>query len=423
MSFMGGDESPGFEKGVDIPKPKELPKAPELPKAVTQPKLAKAEKVPTTAEMNAFIDEIAGVQFIKVKGPNGKESLIRKKLPKTAQEETFAKMGEDILNRAMSGIRQLDQYDPSKVAKFEPFINTMANLDKERVQDLSGVFSFKDIERDINDFRQIQSRNLEKDIIRNRHQLEHSLNQRGIGDTAYGMAQKEKLQQSINNARDESELRAREYGRGVERHQLSQNIAGYNLREEARRSQLGTAQTEYGLNRQQLGDVEAIRQQALQERYNQFKLGSGLRSEEANLAMMSRAPELALGNQQAMNAQNVEAYNMRNKNRMTGHEAERERLNTGYNQEFQRANQGFENEFKRENTMYQNELAYAQAQNENNRENFKVQQAAEAAKGPGMGEMLGGLAGSALGMVGGGVMMGPAGSGGAMLAGKLFGGK
>ncbi len=389
-----------------------------LPIPPVQPKLAPLPEVPKPQEILDFIDEVAGVKFVKARGPNGKEQLIRQKLPKTPQEIAFERLGEGLITQAIQGIRELQVYDPSAVVKFEPFINVMANLNEERVKDLRGLTNFQNIDRDVNDFRQIQQRFLNEDIIKNRHQLEHGLNQRGLVNSEYGRAQQTKLERGINEARQEAELRAREYGRGIQREQLGQNIAGFNLREEARRTQLGNAQTEYGLRQQQLSDLEAKRQAALNERYNQFKLGAQLRGEEQNRAMMSHAPELAFNQQNLMNTQQLNAYNMQNQRGLTQHQAEINRLNTGYGQEFERANTGYNNAFNRAQTNYQNQLNQTNAQNQQDLLRYQLEQ---QYRQPSFGEFLGSTLGNVAGTVGGSMLLGPQGSGGQKLATRLFG--
>jgi hypothetical protein len=389
-----------------------------LPTPPVQPKLAPLPPVPKPKEILDFIDEISGVKFTKGRGPDGKESFVKQKLPRTPEEEAFWKKGAELFDQSIKGILELEKYDPKKVVPFKPYIDVIANLGKERIKDLQGVFQFQNVDREINDLRQIQKRYLDEDIIRNRHQMEHDLNQRGLDRSEYGNAQRDRLQREINSARQESELRAREYGRGLQQEQLGQNMAGYNLREEARRAQLGNAQTEYGLAQQQLADLEARRQSALNERYNQFKLGAQLRGEDANKALMTRAPELALNQQNLMNAQQLDAYNIQNRNALLQHEAEIGRLNTGYGQQVDRTNTGYNNAFNRAQTKYQNRFNQTNAQNQQDLLKFELEQ---KYREPTFGEVLGQTLGSAGGMAAGSMLMGPTGSGGAMLATRLFG--
>jgi hypothetical protein len=413
-------------KKVKAPQMQPFARPPALPKLVInmppkQPKLAKLPPVPKPQEILDFIDEIAGVKFAKVRGPDGKERYVKTQLPRTPKEQASYTMAAKLYEDSMKGILELAKYDPQKVAPLKPYVDVMANLSQDRMRDLQGVFNLPNLEKKVEDFRQIQKRDLDQDIIRNRHQLEERLAHSGRSNSSYANQVRSDLQRQISDLRHEAEFRAGEYERGLEQHELGKNLTGYNLREEGRRAQLANAQTEYGLEQQQLADLDARRQTVLNEMYNQFKIGSQLRNEEVNKNMMTRAPELALNQQNVMNTQHMERYGLQNRNALLQHEAEINRINTGYGHEFNRAKTLYDSEFNRVQKGYENQFNQQKEQNQQNLKQFELEQVAKQAQGPSTGQILGGALGSAAGLMAGGMMTGPAGSGGAMLAGKLFG--
>jgi hypothetical protein len=90
---------------------------------------------------------------------------------------------------------------------------------------------------------------------------------------------------------------------------LAANAAAFGLREQGRQGRLQGAETGYNLARQQQQDLEARRKAAIAENMNLFAVGAGLRGEDQNKALMSRAPELANNTFAMMNADSLNRYN------------------------------------------------------------------------------------------------------------------
>lgn len=348
MSFFGGDD------------PTPPPPPPRLPPP------------PKPQEIMDVIDEISGTRSMIVT-ENGRKVRKIIKLPRSAEEQKFLRLGEEIISEGLASIKQLYQYNPQNVASIQPLINTIANLNERQIQDLSQITNFGNLREDVESFRTMQKDLLNEDLLRAEGNMENDLARMGRAGGTYGAAQRAYFAKESAMARRQGDFQALQYGQDLTRQRLGTNLAAYEARQQGRANELRAAETEYSLNRQRQADLENLRQSALSERMNQINIGSSLRGADLSRQQQGNATQMALYEN-----------DLRNRNQQND-----------YNNRFNVVNQD-----------YQNQLGYHQAMTNYNKENET-----------GFGQAL--MTGA--GLVGGSMLLGPAGSGGNKLFGKLFG--
>ena len=264
---------------------------------------------PKPQEILDVIDEITGTQAITVKGTDGKKKRVISRLPRTPQEEQFFKQGEALIKGALQNLKTLYQQQPDELVNYQPLIDTLANINQQRADDLRQIADIGNIEQEVQDFKTIQ-KNLMDEEMRKIHQAqEENLIQRGHYNSTAGDSLRAMLAHEEGLARQQVDLNSRRYGEQLAGQKLNRNIAAYGIREEGRRGQLEQAERDLALaenQRQQLANQHA---DAIQRNVSQFELGSHLTGQDAAKAMATRAPQLglqqfALANQDQMNRYN-----------------------------------------------------------------------------------------------------------------------
>jgi|SRR5882724_1429967 len=264
---------------------------------------------PPPQEIMDVIDEITGTQSIIVTGPDGKKRRVVQKLPRTPQEESFYRQGEELMARSIKNIQELQAYDPYSIVDFAPVIQTFANLNEEQAQDLAKVADFGNIQQDIDNFRQMQTTLMEDQFKRQNNKLDTDLARKGRSQGSFGQEQRARNDYYQNLLRQQNEVNATQYGEDLASQRLNRNLTAYGARQQGRENQLNAAQTEYNLRQQQLQDLENKRQFALNENMQQFGMGAGLTGQDLAKAMASRAPELANQTFAMQSADQLNRYN------------------------------------------------------------------------------------------------------------------
>jgi hypothetical protein len=276
---------------------REPPKAPDIPKA------------PAPQEIMDVIDEIAGAQAINVVGADGKKRRVIKRLPRTKEEEALYQQGEQMMAVALNNIKELYHYDPSSVVDFAPIIETFANLNQERADNLAQIADFGTIQQDIADFRQMQSSLMDERFLRDKNMLEEQLAHTGHADSTVGREERNLLKRNQTLAAQEADLNALQFGEGLADTRLNRNTNIFNLKEADRAGRLQAAQLQYELEQQKKADVEQLRQNALNENQNQLQIGANLVGNDLNKAMGNQANQQALQQMQVANQAQLGHYN------------------------------------------------------------------------------------------------------------------
>lgn len=276
---------------------REPPKAPPIPKA------------PAPQEIMDVIDEIAGAQAMTVTGADGKKRRVMKRLPRTKEEEALYQRGEQMMSVALNNIKELYKYDPSSVVDFAPLIETFANINQERAENLAQIADFGNIQQDIADFRTMQGALMEERFMRDKNALEEDLAHKGLADSTIGREERNLLSRNQNLAAQEADLNALQFGEGLADTRLNRNANIFNLKEADRANRLQAAQLQYELEQQKKADIEQLRQNALNENQNQLQIGSGIVSNDLNKAMGNQANQAALQQMQIANQAQLGHYN------------------------------------------------------------------------------------------------------------------
>jgi len=264
---------------------------------------------PKPEEIMDYIDEVTGTQTITVTGADGKKRRVTQKLPRTEAEQRFVRQGEELIGRALRNINELYQYRPQDVVDFTPIINTFANINNERMNDLAQIANFGNIQQEVDNFRQIQRNLMDEEYNRLNRTSETDLARRGLQNSTVGEERRALMARNQSLARQEGELKAQTFGEDLASRRLSRNAGAFALREEGRQGELLGAKTAYELAQQRQLDLERRRQQAIQENMGAFQVGSGLRGEDLAKSMGGRTGEMALAQFNAVNADSMNRYN------------------------------------------------------------------------------------------------------------------
>ena len=286
------------------------PRPPELPPP------------PKPQEIMDVIDEISGTQAVTVTGPDGKKRRVIQRLPRTPEEEQLFRQGEALMASALQNLKTLYNHDPAQVVDFAPVIETFANINRERAQDLAEITNLGNIQADVDDFKAIQKNLLNEELRQSRLAQEEGLIDRGHYNSTAGDSLRAQLAREEALARQQVDLNSRMYGEQLADQRLNRNINTFGLREQGRQGQLTQAQSAYNLAQQQKEDLEQKHQAEIQNQGALFQMGAGLRGEDASRAMATRAPELGLNQWAQTNQDQMNRYN-----------ADINRMNAGYQQQ------------------------------------------------------------------------------------------
>lgn len=274
--------------GGDAPSPPSIPPPPPPP------------------ELMDVIDEVTGTKAITVIGPDGKKIRKIERLPRTPEEQKLYEEAGDLMNKAMVEIKKLSDYDPNAVVDFAPFLETMNILNTERQADIVELSKLPDFNKYVEDFKSLEKNLIQKEFTKQENQNEEYLNRRGYGNSTGAAEMKAALAGEKARTLEQSNVNATAYGEQLKGADLANRQNMFNFREQGRMGQLQRVQEEHQLKLENKAQLDARRQQAMQSQYGLFNMGAGIRGEDQNKAMQTRAPELAnqIFQQQSMDSMN-----------------------------------------------------------------------------------------------------------------------
>lgn len=277
---------------------------------------------PKAQEIMDVIDEISGTQAVTVTGPDGKKRRVIQRLPRTPEEEQLFRQGEALMASALQNLKTLYNHDPSQVVDFSPVIQTFANINQERIEDLAQIADLGNIEADVADFKAIQKNLLGEELKQARLAQEQGLVERGHYNSSAGDSFRAQLSREEALARQQVDLNARLYGEQLADQKLRRNLMAHDLREQGRQGKLQEAEREYTLRQQQKQDLKNKQKEAIQNQAALFQMGAGLKGEDTSRAIATRVPELSL-----------QQWSQTNQDQMNRYNADINRINTGYQQQ------------------------------------------------------------------------------------------
>ena len=264
--------------------------------------------VPPPEELMDVIDHVTNTQTITVVGADGKKKRVIERLPRTPEEQALYDQAGELMTRAITEIQRLNAYDPGALVDFAPFVQVMNDLGQERRQDMEELTRLPDFNQTVQDFKDMNRRVLEEEFTRQANEGREYLNRRGYGDSTAAIEMRNTLGKNKAQALEESQVRGDMYGEQLKAADLGNRQAAYALREQGRKDQLERAHLEHQLKLDQKAQLDAARQQALQNQMGLFNVGAGIRGEDANRAMATRAPDLANTIFQQSNADRLNRY-------------------------------------------------------------------------------------------------------------------
>ena len=111
--------------------------------------------IPPKEELMDVIDKISGTQTITVTGADGKKRRVMERLPRTPEEQKLFDDAGELMDKSMAEIKRLNEYNPTEVIDFAPFVNVMNDLNTERKSDIAELSKLPDFNRYVEDFKTI----------------------------------------------------------------------------------------------------------------------------------------------------------------------------------------------------------------------------------------------------------------------------
>ena len=263
---------------------------------------------PPREEMPDIIDEIAGVKTITVKGADGRNNRVIRRIPRSPEAQKIYDEAGTLMDRTLEEIKKLSTYDPTAVVDFSGLINTLGDLDTQRKADIAELSKIPDFNKYVDELKANNNAILEKEFTRQENQSKSRLVAKGYGDSTAMEEMRAAIGKNRAEALVQSDLNANAQGQELMARDLGNRTAMYDFREKQRADQLRKADSEYQLALSQKDQLDNARQQMLQNQYGLFQTGAKIRGDDDAKAMASRAPEL--GNQifQMNNADSLNRY-------------------------------------------------------------------------------------------------------------------
>lgn len=278
---------------------------------------------PPEKEIMDFISYITGTQTVTVTGADGKRKRVTTKLPETPEQQRFLQPARDMLATALTELPKLFKYNPQSAISFAPVVDTFANLDQERLNDLGQFANIGDIEQYKADFRDMQRAVIDEQFATRNQRNEERLAHTGRGSGTYAAESRAAMAREHALARQIGDTRSTQAAEDLAAKRLGTNEQAFGLREQGRQGTLGAVQADYALNKADEEDQENRRLQAMTEQKGLFDLGSNVIRYDESKALGDRTQDQALGTYVAENnvqnanyAQQVGAIQANNAMRM-----------------------------------------------------------------------------------------------------------
>jgi hypothetical protein len=257
-----------------------------------QPQSAQLVSATPPEDFIDFFDEITGTKTITVM-EKGKKVRKHMALPRSKEEQALFEFAETMAASAVKNIKELYAYDPSSVVNYQPFIERIANLNHQTIQELSQITNLGNIQADVDEFKAMNN-NINNQVFAKRYgDLEEGLSHSGLSNSTAAQQTRAALVREESLARQQGNIASTQYAEQLAQERLKRNAATFGLNEEGRSAQKREAEMGYNFERQKQDDLEERRLQAIRENMNQFQVASGIQGVDMNKKLASKAPELS----------------------------------------------------------------------------------------------------------------------------------
>lgn len=263
---------------------------------------------PPPPEWVDFMDEVSGTETIEVKGADGKKRRVNRRLPRSPEEQKMFDEAGTIMERSIEEMKKLATINPDAVVDFQPFLQVMNNLNAERRNDIAELTKIPDFNAYVDNFKAMYRDSLEKQHTRLENENQAYLSSRGYGNSTAEREMRNLMGQSRAESLAKVDVEGQEYGERLKAADQANRQNAFAFREQGRAGQLQTAQSEHGLKVDQYNQLESKRQQALQNQKAMFDVAAGVRGEDRNKAMMSKAPDMAFQMHSQNSADSLNRY-------------------------------------------------------------------------------------------------------------------
>ena len=276
---------------------------------------------PPLQEMMDVIDEITGTQSVIVTGADGKKRRVNSRLPRTGEEKKRFELAEQLIPAAMQAIQKLYKYDPQSMIDFAPLVDTFANIDEDRMKNLSQVADLGNIRQDVTQFKQIQNSLIDEEFAIQRRANEETLAHTGRGSGTYAAESRAAMARNHSLALQEADIKASNYGLDLASKRLGIGKETFGLNEIGRKGQLESAQGQYGVLKADEADQNARRLGAIEEQKGMYGMGREVVQDDLNKALQNTNVATAHNEYQITNAAQLNRYRADMERQKMNHDA------------------------------------------------------------------------------------------------------
>ena len=273
------------------------------------PDIQKIPEFKNTAELMDVVNKYTGTQSVIVTGPDGKKRRVNEKLPYTPEEARKFELVGKMISTTLGNISTLYKYEPKSAIDFAPIIDVFANMSDERIASLSKVADFGNIQREVQEFKQMQDTAIREEYAIRNFQNDEALSHTGRSGGSYAVQSRANMQKNEIDALARSNVESTMYGEDLAAKRLGTNTNVYNLQESGRQGQLDSAMGQYGMLKQDEAEQEARRTGAIKENQNQLGIGMGVDKAELDRNLQNTDAATSLNQYNMESNANIAGYN------------------------------------------------------------------------------------------------------------------
>jgi hypothetical protein len=239
-----------------------------------------------------FFDEISGTATVTVT-ENGKKVRKRIALPKTPEQQALIDFAGKAVKDTIENIFSLYRYNPEEAVSYQPFIDRIANLNRDSIQELSAITDLGNIAEYVNEMKQM-SMDINDRVFNQRFgDLEANLARSGLSDSTSAREARAAMIREEATARREGSLEAEMAGETLAQARLNRNAQAFGLNEGVRDLQRREAELGYNLEREKVNELDRKRLQAIDEQKTMFGLAQGILGNDFNKQLAGNTTELS----------------------------------------------------------------------------------------------------------------------------------
>lgn len=285
------------------------------------PEPVRLKEAPPEKAMEAFINEVFGVEMKRVKDPaTGEYVMVEKRLARTPERQGLYDEAVRLMRSNIENLKAIKRDDPKRLANYLPAINTINNLNGQRRGEMATILNIPNFDTYVEDFKNMQIQAVNDAYSNEERALTERLNRAGYGNSTALNERMAALSANKANALVDIKGKTPLYAQQLLGGEVANRSGQYGMRENARQGIAGDEGRILDLERGKIADERnnILTEEARAQ--NLYNLGGNLFQEDQNFAGKGNAAQVALQN-----------YGLGNQIQMQRHNAENDRRVNQYN--------------------------------------------------------------------------------------------